>query len=157
MNTFFNRVLNVCSLFSGITITVIAFIMCYDVVLRYFFLSPTYWADEVCEYIIVWSVFLGMAWVVRENAHIRVEIVFDRVSVKWQGIFNIISTILVLLFFITFFYVSAKMCLKSFQLNFTSISPLHMPMFIPQLSLVIGGFIVILQLLNNLIHGDKHS
>ena len=135
---------------SGIAIIIIAILMFYDVVLRYIFNSPTYWVDEVSEYIIVWAVFISMAWVLKMNKHIRVELVFDRLSEFWKQIASLICILSSLFFFILFIYASIQMTLQSFTLGRTSISPLHMPMVIPHLGLVVGGILVFLQLLINL-------
>lgn len=136
---------------SGISIILIAIIMFYDVVLRYFFDSPTYWADELSEYMIVWAVFISMAWVLKTNRHIRVELLFNRLSKGGKQTATVICILSSLFFFVLFIYASLKMALQSFSLGRTSISPLQMPMVIPHLSLVLGGILVFIQLLINLL------
>lgn len=44
-----------------------------NVVLRYFFHSAIFWAEEVLRYLIVWTTFIGAAVCVREKSHITLD------------------------------------------------------------------------------------
>jgi TRAP-type C4-dicarboxylate transport system permease small subunit len=135
---------------SGVGVVIIGLIMFYDVSMRYAFNSPTYWADEISIYVIIWAVFLSMAWVLKTGKHIRVELVYNHFSLSGKKIADIISNLCSLIFFLIFSYASMKMVFQSFELWRTSISPLHMPMFIPHMSLVVGGILAFLQILINI-------
>lgn len=45
-----------------------------NVVARYLFLSPIFWAEDVISYSLVWCVFLGAALVTWDDRHISVDI-----------------------------------------------------------------------------------
>jgi len=53
-------------------------IICYDVLLRYAFNAPTTWANELSVYLLAGITFLGLAHAHAERAHVRVDIVLDR-------------------------------------------------------------------------------
>lgn len=51
--------------------------VCYEVVMRYFFNAPTRWVVEFSEYALLQLAFLGAAWVLREEAHVSVEMLVE--------------------------------------------------------------------------------
>jgi TRAP-type C4-dicarboxylate transport system permease small subunit len=56
----------------------------YEVVARYFFNRPTSWAVDFTEYALLYVTFLGAAWALREQAHIRIEILTERLGLRPQ-------------------------------------------------------------------------
>ena len=69
----------------------------YDVVLRYGFDAPTEWSYDI-SYMVGGSLYLlGIAWVLRDDGNIRVDIISSLFSKKTQLIMNMFFT--VVLFF----------------------------------------------------------
>ena len=59
-----------------------ALVMFYEVVLRFFFDLPTFWAYEI-SYMMTGAHFaLGIAYVMREGQHIRIDFLYERFSPK---------------------------------------------------------------------------
>ncbi|MCL6575705.1 TRAP transporter small permease [Kyrpidia sp.] len=63
----------------------------YAVVTRYVFKSSPAWALEVFEFLMVWSIFLGFGMALRDNHHISVDLLYDRLPGGIRKIFDIIS------------------------------------------------------------------
>jgi TRAP-type C4-dicarboxylate transport system permease small subunit len=40
---------------------------CYEVVMRYFFMIPSLWVVQTCEYALLWIVFLGATRLLSEQ------------------------------------------------------------------------------------------
>ena len=59
-------------LLAGILVMIMASMVFFQVVMRYLFSMPTSWSDEIAIYAMLWSVYISVAWAVRERAHIRV-------------------------------------------------------------------------------------
>ena len=56
-----------------------------DVVARYFFNSPIGWVLEYTEYILVYTPFLGMAWLVRRaEGHVRIDVIVSLLAWRTQ-------------------------------------------------------------------------
>ena len=51
-----------------------------EVVMRYFIGLPTRWVNEFSEYALLWLAFLAGPWVLREEAHVKVEMLTDALS-----------------------------------------------------------------------------
>ncbi len=59
---------------------VIGFIVCYEVVLRYVFLSPSRWVEEVAQILQVYAVFLAAAWLTVRREHIHITAITARLD-----------------------------------------------------------------------------
>ncbi|RPJ39288.1 MAG: TRAP transporter small permease subunit [Deltaproteobacteria bacterium] len=69
----------------------------YEVIMRYGFRAPTLWSFDI-SYMLGGSLYLlGLAWVLKEDRNVRVDIISCRFSPKTQLYINILFT--VLLFF----------------------------------------------------------
>ena len=61
-------------------LVVMAFLMAAGALMRYLFNSPIAFADEVSGLMLLGITFLGLAYVEKDNAHIRIEMLFRRVK-----------------------------------------------------------------------------
>jgi len=69
----------------------------YDVVMRYFFKNSSIGMQEM-EWHLFSVVFLfGMAYALKENGHVRVDMFYDNMHPKWQATINIIGSIIFIL------------------------------------------------------------
>jgi TRAP-type mannitol/chloroaromatic compound transport system permease small subunit len=66
-------------------------VISYEVVLRYGFNAPTIWAQETSTYIFGAFFMLGGAYVMRHEGHVRVDIVYSRLSPRGRAIVDIIT------------------------------------------------------------------
>ena len=57
---------------TGVLVMFMASMVFFQVYMRYVFSLPTSWSDELAIYAMLWSVYISVAWAVRERAHIRV-------------------------------------------------------------------------------------
>ncbi|MFC1968332.1 TRAP transporter small permease [Chloroflexota bacterium] len=72
----------------------ICLIVVYDVTMRYFFLRPTFWAQDIVEYILVYSTFFAAAWLLRRERHVHLPILIDRLRPKAQVVMNLVTSII---------------------------------------------------------------
>ncbi len=118
-----------------------------DVVLRYFFNRPTIWVLEICEYILLYVVFLGAAWVLKEEGHVRVGLVVDRLSPKTQALINMITSIVGALVCLTLTWYGVQVTWNHFVRGVPSIEMLHLPQFLVLMIIPIGSFLLFVQFL----------
>jgi TRAP-type C4-dicarboxylate transport system permease small subunit len=76
----FDNVIRGLGLMAGILIVVNGVFVSYEVVMRYFFRSPTTWVLEITIYLVIASTFLALAYVLLEKAHVRVDSVTNLLS-----------------------------------------------------------------------------
>jgi TRAP-type mannitol/chloroaromatic compound transport system permease small subunit len=80
-------------------IVVATFQVCYELIRRYFFNSPTTWGLEMTLYLCSTTYVMSGAYAERFDAHIKVDIFYNRWSKRTQGIFDLIVTDVLLFFF----------------------------------------------------------
>jgi len=78
---------------------VLAVVVFYDVIMRYFFNAPTFWAYEVSWMLYSAHFLLGLAYALREDSHVKVDVVLnmfpDRIKAGVDAFF-LLTTLLVL-------------------------------------------------------------
>ncbi len=86
---------------SAILLLGLTFIVGADITLRYLFNKPLGWVKEVSEYTLVGLGFLVAAWILKDDAHVKMDLVLNKVGPRVQTMMNIItsgiSTIVVLI------------------------------------------------------------
>lgn len=136
---------------AGILMMVSATIVCYEVVARYVFNSPTIWTMEVAVYILVWFGFVSMAFVQKNERHIRIDLIIGKFSPRMRAYWDAFSMVFTLFFAFIFTYYGWGMFIHSVRMNEISPSMLGAPMWIPKLALVLGGIFLSLQLIKNIV------
>lgn len=63
--------------FSKVCLVVIVFAFSYEVVARYFFSAPVWWANETVSYALGIGAFLAMPEVTRRQGHVAVTVLLD--------------------------------------------------------------------------------
>lgn len=50
------------------------------------------WVNEIVEYSLLWMTFLGSAWVLKQNAHIRMDMLVDRITPRSREMLNAVTS-----------------------------------------------------------------
>jgi len=58
-----------------ISLWAIVVIMGAQVIMRYIFSSSISWSEELSRYFFIWFTFLGISFAVKNNSHIRIDII----------------------------------------------------------------------------------
>ncbi len=94
----YRRFTSFLGVFGGLLIVAIAFLTGWDVVARRAFRAPIVWAEEISEFLLVISVFLTLALTWSEERHIRVDVLYSRLSPKRRMLANLSFSLWALLF-----------------------------------------------------------
>lgn len=116
---------------------------------RYFYPHALYdWADEITVYLIMWSVLFSLGRVSADGAHIRAEVLVDRLSPQKQRIIEIGICILAVLFMGLLGWLGWRVMAEAFTYDDRTSSSLRFPIWIyyavlPAASLSMGlGFLL---------------
>lgn len=74
-------------------------IICFNVIMRYAFSLPLYWAEEASNYLFVWIGFLSCATSVADGGHIRVTALADRLNSRTKRWLALLMDVLLLFTF----------------------------------------------------------
>lgn len=112
-----------------------------NVVLRYVFLLPIPWAEEVAIYLIVWIVFVGGSVAVRTRGHIAIDLLPLVLSPVNRRRLAIAVGVVMLLFFAMFFYYSGEHTLRV-RAGGQVMPVLQAPMWLAYLAMPVGSFLM---------------
>lgn len=116
----------------------LTFIMGYDVLMRHVFNRPTVWADEVSGYLLVAITFLGAAYTLTEDAHIRIETIVERLGTNAQRRLTYMTDVLSLLFLVIYAWQGGRLFVDAYVSGKISPTLLRTPIYIPELAVFIG-------------------
>ena len=135
---------------AALALAAMAVIVCFEVVSRYLFNSPTTWVTEIGTYLFVAVVFLGLAEAQRANAHIQVEILVDRLSARNRNFVELVGLWLGLLFVVATAWHSARFTFLEYVHDARDWGLLGTPQWAPQLPMTIGYVLFIVALLRDI-------
>jgi TRAP-type C4-dicarboxylate transport system permease small subunit len=134
----------------GIFSVIMTLIVVYAVLARYLFKRPIGWSEEIAVYLMVWVVFLGAAYTLKENAHIGVDILISRLSASPKKGVLIFHYLMGIVLMSILFLKGVDMVAFTLQMNSHSIA-IEFPLVIPHLAVPVGAAILVLQLIGKLI------
>ena len=143
--------------FSSILLVSLVLLILTEIFIRYFFNMSTLIADEYSGYLFLASVFLGLSYTFKENAHIRINILTSRMSEKSNKFIDIFAgsiTIVVLLFAL---YRTILFTFDSYEMEMLSESVSQTPLYLTQLVMPLGLSLFILSVLIFVIKGLKND
>jgi len=92
--TVFDCALQLLILFSCACIAFVMLIVTADVVSREFFNYPIEWVLEISQLILPAIVFLGAAWLLKNEGHVAMDVVVSRLSTRGQALLNAVTSII---------------------------------------------------------------
>ena len=90
----YDRLLGVLMALSCIMLAAAMLLVCLDVFMRYLFNTPILWAMDVCEFILVGIVSLGMAWLLKDEAHVRMDFLVERLSPRKKALLSSVNALI---------------------------------------------------------------
>ena len=123
---------------AGVGNLIMGLILFLEVAMRYFFGSPTVWAEEVAIYIFMWTMFAGTAYTLHAGKHIRIDLIITFLPKKTQAILDFITGIIAMAFCVFVTIQSWEMVASAVTMGKLSTTPLRFPLWIPQSSMLIG-------------------
>lgn len=132
---------------SGLVLMAIILLTMAEVISRYVMHSPLILSDEFGGYALVAVTFLGLAYCGRDNGHIRITFVVERLNPQTASWIRVFTLLLTLGFLAVAAWVSWKFIGDSFTRNMRSNSLLMVPLKWPQMAIPIGFSLFVLVVL----------
>lgn len=132
---------------SGLGILAMSLILFYEVIARYCFDSPTIWVQEVSIYLFMWSMLAGASYTLMLGKHVRIDLIFDRLSPRAQNLLDILTSFIGMAFCAIVTHQAYLMIVSSLKYNKLSATILRVPMWIVQLPLFLGFLLLTFQFL----------
>jgi len=126
-------------------------IVTYSVFMRYVFNTPQTWTDELVGYFLVYTVMLGVAAELRRGDHISVDLLTSRLGPTGRRLIDIWGMIAVMAVAAAMLDSSLDMVAFSQMVGLISDGYVEVPMWIPQMALVVGYAMLLLSAANRLL------
>ena len=120
-------------------------IVCYEVVMRHLFKMPTVWASEAVVFCCAFLYVLGAAWTLRENRHVKIDMIWEKFSPRGKRIIDSITYVFFAFYMGMMLWVGMKFARESLQLSETSGSPWNPPVYPVKIAFVIGIILLLAQ------------
>jgi TRAP-type mannitol/chloroaromatic compound transport system permease small subunit len=94
---FFDRFSNLMGWIAGLLNLVMLLNVFYDSIMRYFFNTGSIAMQEMEWHLFAMVFLFGIAYALKEDGHVRVDILYDRFTPRWKATVNIAGVLLLLL------------------------------------------------------------
>jgi TRAP-type mannitol/chloroaromatic compound transport system permease small subunit len=117
----------------------------WEVLMRYFFERPTSWANELSSMLYAVSFLLGGAYTLRWEGHIRMDVIYARLSTRKRALVDILTSIFFYLFAGVLLWESAGFAWRATVQGEVSISIWGPPIWPIKLCVPLGASLILLQ------------
>lgn len=136
---------NISYLISTIIIVLIAGSVMWEVISRYVLGDSSIWVTEVSGYLLAGALFLGLGKTYRNDGHVRMSVVLEKMQPEKARKFLVASDVIVAIFAILLLWQTAQLTLDSYQFNWKSSTLLEVPLYLPQLLMTLGSLVFFLE------------
>jgi TRAP-type C4-dicarboxylate transport system permease small subunit len=143
----FDRVNSLLSIFVAVLITFLMLGVCTEIGARLFFNYSIDWMLETTEYSLLYITFLGAAWLLKEEGHVRMDLVLNRLSPRTQALVNVITSFLGAIACLVLAVYSAQCTWENFRMGYHIESALDPPKFIIVAVIPVASILLFIQFL----------
>jgi len=145
-----DKIIDFSGVIASVCIFFISFFVSWGIIARYFHLK-VYWVEPVTVYMFIAASFLTIAYTMKENEHIRVDILISQLPTKVAKVLETILMIICLVLFIYVTKISYDMFANSLSMQTKDLSIIQVPIWIPQIFVVLGWAVFVLSLIRHII------
>ena len=90
----FDKLIDVMAASAGVILVFITAAVCYTIGMRFLFRQTTIWIIPMTEYALLWIVFLGATWLLREKGHITTDVIYTHLNERTKHALDAIMLII---------------------------------------------------------------
>lgn len=117
----------------------------YEILMRYVFHRPTLWVSESMVFGCGVSYVLGAAWTLQENRHVKIDLLYSRLTPRQRAIMDSITYVFFILYLGVFLWATSKYVWQSVAVRETSGSAWDAPVYPIKVALAVGVALLLLQ------------
>jgi C4-dicarboxylate transporter DctQ subunit len=141
----FDQCLDFLSSLAGAILIFIMLSVCLEVIMRYFFNRPLIWVTEVTECLLLYITFLGTAWLLREDGHVTVDIVLNRLRPRVAAFLGVVNSVIGSLVALVLTWYGALVMWDKFQRNVYTPSIMEIPIAAIIVIIPVGSVMLLTQ------------
>ncbi len=141
---------------SGFFMLLIVGLISLEIFLRSLFKKSTMISDEFSAYFMVFCVFFGLSYTLKDGKHIKITVITSTIKNKTVSKVLDLFVLTVALLISSFaLYYSILMVYETHSLDMRADSIIETPLWIPETGVVFGFFLLVIQLISMLIRRIK--
>ncbi len=107
VTSIFDSTIDFLALSAAVLMIFIMLCIVADVVMRYVLSRPIFWVVEIAEYSLLWITFLGAAWLLKREGHVKMDLLINRLRPENQALLNTITSFMGAIIFLVIAWYSA--------------------------------------------------
>ena len=142
---------------SSLLLVSLVLLIMTEIFIRYFFNMSTMIADEYSGYLFLASIFLGLSYTFKEDAHIRINILTSKLSKKSNKFIDIVAGIITAIVLGFMLYRTVLFTYDSYKMEMLSESVSATPLYLTQIVMPIGILLFLLSILIFVLKGLRND
>ena len=147
LTSILDRAIDCLAVIAAVILVWVILWVCAEVVMRYFLNRPLIWVVEVSEISLLYITFLGTAWVLKREGHVKMEIVLNRLRPRTQALLGIMSSIIRIGICCILVWYGAQVTWDHWLRGAYRYTVLETPNYLVLLIIPIGSFLLFIQFL----------
>jgi len=143
----FDRVISLSAVLAGALIIFMLSAVLYEVVCRKLLGWAVLWTYEIVEATMLFITFLATTWLLKEEGHVKIDLVLMRLKPKNQAVANVITSIICAIAFLIIIVFSIRATLESVQLGYFTPTELEIPQHFILFIIPVGSLLLFIQFL----------
>ena len=120
-------------------------VLVYEVVLRYLFNAPTIWAHGITQRLFAAYYILLGAYALRQGAHVNIDVIYKRFSIRIRAILDLATATLFFLFCGVLLWKGLDFAMTSVGMQERCNTVFNAPVYPVKVMLPVGALLIILQ------------
>lgn len=136
-------------------LVVAIFLIVYQSIGRYIFakffpsIHIPFWTEELARFTFIWSSYAAIPLTIKNRENIRVDIIYDKLSTRWQGIIWLFTDIAFIIMASCVFYTSLSYLYMQWEFEQYT-AALRIPYYIPYAILPLAFGVMVIRLLQDM-------
>ena len=144
LEQWFNKFSNIIGNIASVLLLLLLANVFFDVVMRYLFNDVSIGMQELEWHLYATIFLLGIAFTLKENGHVRVDLIYERLSPKKKAVIDIVGVLVFLLpFCLLITYYGSGFAMDAYELNEGSGDPGGLPYRWVIKSMIPGSFTLV--------------
>ncbi|WP_240375952.1 TRAP transporter small permease [Bacillus piscicola] len=151
LTTLYHTLLDIMSYLGRALLVAIALLIALDVLFSNLLNQSIPWVLEVTEYSLVFLTFLGAAWLLRDDGHIKFDLVLQYLPGRAQYLFRIISSLIGFFVSLVITFFGSVITIEMYHKAAYTDAILQVPRFILLFIIPIGFLFITIEFLRNMV------
>lgn len=143
----FDRTLDILFFLATIILVLITLTVVTEIIMRTFWNRPITGTVQIIGYALLYMTFLGAAWLLRDDGHVKMEVVLARLKPGTQALLNIITSTLGAIVCLIIAWYGVRVLRYILQVDYRAIQELEVSLFPIVLIIPVGSFLLFIQFL----------